>query len=468
MLHIGAAKSEFTFYPDCEELVIINIMFADDMFIMSSVDAVSFQCIKSVLKEFGEVAGLVPNLEKSNIFVAGGNVEVAKSLSRFINIPIGILPIRYLGVPLTSKKFWWIRLHRGCKTGSAQKCIDDIDSMMRAFGRGLEIKNLFEWNKANMISKLWNICSKKDTIWVKWVNTVRLEGKSIWAYKKASKDSWVWKYIWKHREWLYQFVEIKSRDGKDTLIWSDPWLEGKSFEDWLENIKGKLVHLVTLTVADVKASTNGWRWPTGRRLTREVQVFRDKVDTVVLDPASKDRMGWKSISKERSVVRRIYKTLVEPGRKERWAKVVWFRHNVPRHSFILWLLVLERLETRHRVVKWKNGFEIKCSFCDENVSRKHVFFQCDFLGNMWRRISNMLGLYICNREWEWELQWWMNVNTSCKLRKMLLKVATAATVYWFWREGNSILHGRVARCEADIRRLKRTRRDWEFAVMYFF
>ncbi|GAA0164614.1 hypothetical protein LIER_20207 [Lithospermum erythrorhizon] len=311
--------------------------------------------IKSLLKEFGELARLVPNLEKSNIFVGGGNVEMVESLSRFMNIPIGILPIRYLGVPLTSKKM---------SRNDYKVLVDKIRERLQG----------------------WKLRNFSTTIWVKWVNTVRLKGKSIWAYKKASKDSWVWKSLWKHREWLYQFVEIKCGDGKDTLIWSDPWLEGKYFEDWPENIKEKLVHLVTLTVADVKAGTNGWRWPTGRRLTRKVQVLKDKVDMVVLDPASKDWMEWKSIPKERSVVRRIYKTLVEPGRKERWAKVVWFWHNVPRHSFILWLLVLERLETRDRVAKWKNGCELKCLFCDENESRNHVFFQCNFSGNMWRHI----------------------------------------------------------------------------------
>ncbi|GAA0168214.1 reverse transcriptase [Lithospermum erythrorhizon] len=320
-------------------------MFADDMFIMSSIDEVSLQCIKSVLKEFGELAGLVPNMEKSNIFVARGNVEVAKNLSRFMNIPIGILSLRYLGVPLTANKM----SRNNCKVlvdkiterlqGRKVKLLsyvgkvqlicsmlqgitqywasiilvlksvwDDINALMSAF---LWSKEEGQRYKANIKWQDVYRPNKKDTILVKWVNIVSLKGKSIWAYTKASKDSWVWKFIWKHREWLYQFVENKM-----------------------------------------------WRW-------------------------------------------RIYKTLVEPGRKKRCAKVVWFRHNVPRHSFILWLLVLGRVETRDRVVKSKNGCELKCLFCDENESRNHVFFQCDFSGN---------------------------------LQKMLLKVTTVAIVYWLWRE----------------------------------
>ncbi|KAG9146714.1 hypothetical protein Leryth_005046 [Lithospermum erythrorhizon] len=34
----------------------------------------------------------------------GGDVSVTERLSRFMNIPIGVLPIKYLGIPLTSKK----------------------------------------------------------------------------------------------------------------------------------------------------------------------------------------------------------------------------------------------------------------------------------------------------------------------------------------------------------------------------
>ncbi|GAA0184088.1 hypothetical protein LIER_42513 [Lithospermum erythrorhizon] len=90
----------------------------------------------------------------------------------------------------------------------------------------------------------------------------------------------------------------------------------------------------------------------------------------------------------------------------------------------------------------------------------------------------MLDLYRDNREWKWELGWLMNVRTSCKLQRMLLKISTAATIYCIWKERNSILHGESGRNEAviiqavvsdrmrGVKKLKHTRKDWELAVMW--
>ncbi|GAA0153584.1 hypothetical protein LIER_11786 [Lithospermum erythrorhizon] len=64
---------------------------------------------------------------------------------------------------------------------------------------------------------------------------------------------------------------------------------------------------------------------------------------------------------------------------------------------------------------------------------------------------------------------------------MLLKVSSAATIYFIWREQNSRLHGRPGHDEADIiheiqavicdrlrgaKKLRRTRKEWEFATLW--
>lgn len=35
-----------------------------------------------------------------------------------------------------------------------------------------------------------------------------------------------------------------------------------------------------------------------------------------------------------------------------WYSMVWFKHAIPRHSFIVWLAILNRLLTRDRMKKW--------------------------------------------------------------------------------------------------------------------
>nr|GEU83137.1 RNA-directed DNA polymerase, eukaryota, reverse transcriptase zinc-binding domain protein [Tanacetum cinerariifolium] len=64
------------------------------------------------------------------------------------------LPVKYLGVLLTSER------------PSVNNCIVLIDK---------------------------NIVNEKKSLWVKWANTVKLKGKSIWAATEDVNDSWGWK-----------------------------------------------------------------------------------------------------------------------------------------------------------------------------------------------------------------------------------------------------------------------------------
>lgn len=47
---------------------------------------------------------------------------------------------------------------------------------------GLGLRDLRTWNKALLVKTLWNIHTKKDTLWVKWVNEFFLRGRPIWDW----------------------------------------------------------------------------------------------------------------------------------------------------------------------------------------------------------------------------------------------------------------------------------------------
>ncbi|GAA0159900.1 reverse transcriptase [Lithospermum erythrorhizon] len=64
---------------------------------------------------------------------------------------------------------------------------------------GLGFKRMEDWNQVCLCKMLWNIASKKETLWEKWVHTVRLKGVSIWRYKKSDRDPWFWNKMSKVR-----------------------------------------------------------------------------------------------------------------------------------------------------------------------------------------------------------------------------------------------------------------------------
>ncbi|KAJ0083766.1 hypothetical protein Patl1_29911 [Pistacia atlantica] len=46
--------------------------------------------------------------------------------------------------------------------------------------RDLGIRPLKGWNYSLMISHLWSVVVNKDSLWLKWINTFRLKGRSFW------------------------------------------------------------------------------------------------------------------------------------------------------------------------------------------------------------------------------------------------------------------------------------------------
>ena len=60
--------------------------------------------LSQALRDFSNLLGLTPNNEKSCIFIAGSNDEYKSLILNLFHFPQGALPVRYLGVPLTTTK----------------------------------------------------------------------------------------------------------------------------------------------------------------------------------------------------------------------------------------------------------------------------------------------------------------------------------------------------------------------------
>ena len=93
----------------------------------------------------------------------------------------------------------------------------------------------------------------------------------------------------------------------------------------------------------------------------------------------KDEFKDKYISKvgEKYLIREGYKMQVGYLEKKHWHRQVWNRMNVPKHSFILWLVVQNRMSTRGILVRHNLVQDDVCVLCGTGVeSVKHLFFTC--------------------------------------------------------------------------------------------
>ncbi|GAA0175247.1 hypothetical protein LIER_28463 [Lithospermum erythrorhizon] len=78
----------FEFHPSCKKIGMRNLNFADDLFVLSLATEKSMKLMRRVLKEFGELSGLHPNLAKSASYFAGVKHQEADMLSDILGIPV--------------------------------------------------------------------------------------------------------------------------------------------------------------------------------------------------------------------------------------------------------------------------------------------------------------------------------------------------------------------------------------------
>ncbi|GJX55147.1 hypothetical protein Tco_0285044 [Tanacetum coccineum] len=70
---------------------------------------------------------------------------------------------------------------------------------------------------------IFDCTSGKNTLWVKWVNAVKLKGKSIWDIQKEYNDNWIWKTLLDLRGKIRKNVYKVLGDEKSTNVWHDQW-----------------------------------------------------------------------------------------------------------------------------------------------------------------------------------------------------------------------------------------------------
>ncbi|GJZ80916.1 RNA-directed DNA polymerase, eukaryota, reverse transcriptase zinc-binding domain protein [Tanacetum coccineum] len=98
--------SRFKYHYGCKELKLTHLCFADDLLMLCNGDVDSLKVMKKSLEEFSKVSGLFPNHSKSTIFFGSMLENKKQELLEIMPFKYGKLPMKYLGVPLLSKRLW--------------------------------------------------------------------------------------------------------------------------------------------------------------------------------------------------------------------------------------------------------------------------------------------------------------------------------------------------------------------------
>ncbi|KAL9299921.1 putative reverse transcriptase zinc-binding domain-containing protein [Arabidopsis thaliana] len=421
------------------------------------------------------------SMEKSTLYLAGIQASNYQAISNHFSFDIGQLPVRYLGLPLVTKRLSsadslplieQIRHRIGTWTSRflsyagrlnlissvlssitnflmaafrlPRACLREINKICSAFFMegGLGLRSLKEANDVCCLKLIWRILSHGDSLWVKWIETNLLKNNSFWIIKSSTTmGSWMWKKLLKYREVAKTFSKIEVHNGQRTSFWYDDWSCMGRIMNFIGD-KG----IIDLGIKRDKLVAEVWDT---HRSRRHITDYLNQVENVIATSKANrkekaDDVVWRGrndIYKPQFSTRDTWNNIRTTATKVTWYKGVWFYQATPKFSFCVWLAALDRLSTGDRMANWKGVSSGSCVFCNHPTkSRDHLFFNCPYSSEVWTvTAKNILTT-------RFTTDWHLLLNTVSSLQQnrvenFLVRYAFQASVYSIWSERNRRRHG---------------------------
>lgn len=503
LLDKAAKDRHVGYHPRCKNAVLTHLCFADDIMVFTDGQKRSVEGILRVFEEFEKLSGLKISVEKSTLYMAGISLENQNAILENFPFAAGQLPVRYLGLPLLTKKmtvadymplmekvrtkmcnwngrflsyagrlqliksvtmsltnFWLsaFRLPTQCLRGIEKLCaaflwsgpdlnpkkskVGWVDVCRKKEEGGLGLRPLKEVNEVSCLKLVWRILSGQNSLWVKWIHKYLIRKGSFWSVKESTTTgSWMWRKILKTRDAARSFHRMEVNNGAATSFWYDHWSSMGRLKDLLGE-RGFVDMGIpeNLTIAEAIQSH--------RRRNHRV-VILNRVEEEIEKVKSKslqmeDMALWKSNAES-------YKTSFSSNNtwqlirkeyvKQGWSKGVWFKYDTPKYSFHVWTVMQDRLSTCDRILKWNPAIDPTCVLCEQEMeTRNHLFYSCSYSREVWQKLTKGLLLGRYTEKWE-EICTLLLDESQDRVKLYLLRYTFQAAAHSIWRERNCRRHG---------------------------
>ncbi|CAH8264511.1 unnamed protein product [Arabidopsis lyrata] len=409
----------------------------------------------------------------------------------------GSFPVRYLGVPLTSRKLrkqdyqplvdrvskrfnsWSVkRLSFGGRLQLIRsviysiitfwasilllpnQCLEEIDQMCNGFlWRGAP-------NSARGAKVSWDsVCTPKEcgglglrrllavpsggSLCVSWVRRHLIGSTCFWDVVANNAGSWIWRNLCKLRTLARSFITCEIGSGITCSFRKDNWTSLGPLIDITGELGPRITGLsVSAVVAD--ALSNGDWWISSSRSRNPVIQFlkQSLPSSQLVDPSRvDDRYLWKVGDlppSSKLSTSATWHELNPPIQEVAWHKSIWFKGRIPKHAFIAWLAARNRLQTKDRLISWGLSVPPLCLLCNAaNETHQHLFFDCPFFSEVWSFFSSKARVSP-PLLFEHVLRWIKDPCPNGNLA-IIVKLAFQASIYTIWKERNSRLHSHVSR-----------------------
>ncbi|KAL2240826.1 UNVERIFIED_CONTAM: hypothetical protein Sindi_0723800 [Sesamum indicum] len=160
-----------------------------------------------------------------------------------------------------------------------------------------------------------------------------------------------------------------------------------------------------------------------------------KIDDHVINiHGGDDRINWR-LSEGRPTTQALYRFFCPPGPKVGWSSLLSGSLKIPRHNFILWLAIQEKLPTTDK--PWMTHLG-RCILCDEGAeeTHTHMFFRCRYSRGCLAAIRHHIRFAWPNREWTRDVEWASRKWRGKHIVNVAYRALLGACIYHIWRERN--------------------------------
>ncbi|XP_022553965.2 uncharacterized protein LOC111204050 [Brassica napus] len=355
LLDKGAMDNQFGLHPQGNAPLITHISFADDVLLFFDGTDQSLQGLLSILEDFNKCSGLGINKSKCAVFFDGGDSGRSRASARVHGISQGSFPIRYLGVPLTTKKLrrqdyqplidklhlrfssWTVRhlsfagrlqllksviystisfwasifllpigclktleqmcnsfLWKGVPTGArGEKVSWDVVCSSKESG-GLGSRRLCPWNNIMGLKLIWLLFASSGSLWVSWTRLHRIGSDNFWVLDANRRGSWIWKSLCELRTLARPFVLCEISSGLSGSFWFDNWTSLGPLIELLSVNAPRITGLAETTTVREALMGNQWWLSSSRSRNPIISFLRDSLpDPVdIFNSEVDDRYLW--------------------------------------------------------------------------------------------------------------------------------------------------------------------------------
>ncbi|GJX71316.1 RNA-directed DNA polymerase, reverse transcriptase-related family protein [Tanacetum coccineum] len=479
-----------------------HLCFADDLMVFVGGDKRSIEGALSIFDDFAIHSGLRIRLEKSTIYMAGIKDDVKEDILTDFPFKYGKLPVRYLGLPLLTKKMkaadfapliekiklqistwtarqlsfagrlqllssvifsltnFWMAAFRLPKS-----CINQIDKLCASFlwsgpdlkttkaevswkvvctpkEGGLGLKSLKDVNKVCVLKLIFRIISSKNSLWVDWIKRHLIRNNSFWALKdNMIAGSWICKKLLKYRDMARLFYKVEVKCGYSVSFWHDSWCS-------LGCLIGLFGPRGFIELGVSEQTTLGEVMERDRRQIHQ-NVLLNQVEREILMLkeqrvyGQEDGFLWRLKDDTYSDRFRSKETWqILRGSLPTWEchRGIWFPFATSKFAFLSWLAAKNRLATGEKMECWNINVRIGCSFCAEpKETQEHLFFDCPYSRQIWEALVG--GLMGSQFTWEWTNILKQISRDERTMNLFIVRYAFQATIHSLWIERNRRRHG---------------------------